>query len=96
LITADTIVNAEKMLRIIASEPGNVEGQMRAYQIDRQAYENFHQEMISLFIRRMREEQLQYPRMIIPVLNTLMVHHFLIGVACGRMTRPEQEQVVTH
>lgn len=86
MINGETISQAERMLRIVVGDGMDVSGQMRAYEVDRQAYENFHQEMMSLFIHRLQQTKTQYPRTIIPVINTLMVHQFLIGVVCGRLT----------
>lgn len=91
MITAETIASAEKLLSLVA-DGMDIPGQFARYQVDQQAYENFHQEMMGLVIQRMQQGRMQFPRRAIPVINTIMAHHFLVGVACGRMTVPEESK----
>lgn len=84
MIGAEEIATAEKLLKIVVGDGMDVPGQFAHYQIDRVAYENFHQQMMSLMIARCQQSGTVIPRTLIPVLNTLLMHHFLVGVVCGR------------
>jgi len=73
------------MLKLVAGVDGiDVPRQFQTYQVDRIAYENFHQDMMSLIIKRTQEQRQRIPRVMIPTLNTVLAHHFLVGVVCGR------------
>jgi len=84
MIQAEDMQRAERLLKIVVGDGMDVPGQFSHYQIDRQAYENFHQEQMLLMIRRAQQLKIQIPRELIPVVNTLMAHHFLTGFVCGK------------
>lgn len=87
MIDAEAIAQAEKLLRFVDGAEGmDTNQQFGHYSVDRQAYENFHQEIMALFIRRSQELNIPIPQKLVPVINTLMSHHFLVGVVCGRST----------
>ena len=81
-IGAKEIDQAERLLRVVAGM--DTQKSFEHYGVDRQAYENFHQEMMSLFIRRCQESGIAIPNRITPIINTLMLHHFMVGVVAGR------------
>ena len=90
MIGASDINQAERLLRIVVGDGMDVPGQFSHYQIDRMAYENYHQEQMSLLIRRSQEINAPIPQKLVPTINTLMVHHFLVGFVCGRSSPIER------
>jgi len=81
-IGAAEIAEAENLLKLVAGM--DTQASFIHYGVDRQAYENFHQEMMSLFIRRAQQQGIQIPQRLVPTINTIMVHHFMVGVVAGR------------
>jgi len=81
-IGAKEIEQAERLLKLVAGM--DTQASFQHYNVDRMAYENFHQEMMSLFIRRAQQQGIQIPQRLIPTINTIMVHHFMVGVVAGK------------
>jgi hypothetical protein len=85
MIDAGSIETAERLLKFVGGgKPDGHDRSFKHYEVERQDYENFHQEMMSLVIKRCQQEGIQIPPRLVPVINTLMAHHFLVGVVCGK------------
>lgn len=85
MIDGKTIEQAERLLRIVVGDGMDVQGQFNHYKVDRQAYENFHQEMMGILIKRLQQSRVQVPNTAMPIINTIMAHHFLVGVVASRL-----------
>jgi len=83
MINATDIEMAERLLRIVVGDGMSVQGQFEHYKINRDDYEKFHKDLMSLFIRRTQMSGIPVRNELMPVLNTLMTHHFLVGYVCG-------------
>ena len=83
MIGAKEIETAERLLRIVVGDGMDVQGQFKHYRVDRIAYDKFHQEMMSIVIRRAQQTRVPVHGELVPILNTIIAHHFLVGVVCG-------------
>jgi hypothetical protein len=83
MIEADKIARAETLLKVVAGMDS--QAGFEHWGVDRQSYENFHQEMMSLWIRRCQQMGVPVNNRMVPTINTLMVHHFLTGVVAGKL-----------
>jgi hypothetical protein len=79
MIRANDIGHAERILSIFVQED-DVAPQFEHCMVDRDAFENFLKDRTTLMKKR-------YPNMdprIEPMLNTMLMHFFFVGVLCGR------------
>lgn len=85
MISSEELERAEKALQLIYGvSPTSMERQLAHINVDREAFEQWHQHRISSAVRHYWASYKRMDPRLEAAYNTLLMHFFLVGIICGR------------